>query len=112
MSRRVNNPRKWVALRSFTISKIQSLFSMQSNNGGKTYVTHITHAFTQNYSKFKATAANQVSAALFWAVTQREVVVYFNILGQPTGPICRDQENDGTDRLSRNVGEKLSLLSV
>ena len=44
---------------------------------------------------------------LFWAVTQRVLVIPY----QRFGPIFKDQESpeDGTDSFSRNVGKVLSL---
>jgi hypothetical protein len=48
--------------------------------------------------------------ALFWAVKQRAAVFITQVSGQPIGPIFRGQgfltPEDGTDRLSRNVGKK------
>jgi len=54
--------------------------------------------------------------ALVWVVTQRVVVISYRRFGQPIGPILKGHEfplifEDGTDRLSRNFGKKLPLLS-
>jgi hypothetical protein len=53
-------------------------------------------------------------SALFWDVTQRWVVVLYHVSGLPIGPIFKGQEvfltfDDGTERLSRNVGTELPL---
>ena len=56
--------------------------------------------------------------ALFWDITQRRVVILYRRSGQHIGPIFKGQEvqeedfftlEDGTDRLSRNVGKGLPL---
>ena len=58
--------------------------------------------------------------ALFWVIMQC-VVVIPDILGQFIGPIFKGQESflfgfliteDGTDRLSQNVGKELPLLAA
>jgi hypothetical protein len=62
-------------------------------------------------------------SAIFWDITQRRVVIFTDVSGQPLGPIFKGQEvqeenlffldfltlEDGTDRLSRNVGKGLPL---
>ena len=47
--------------------------------------------------------------ALFWAITQRVVVIFTDVSGQLIGPIIRVKESD---RLSRNVGTKLPRLAA
>ena len=49
--------------------------------------------------------------ALFWAFTQGVVVIPYRRFGKLIGPFFKRQETleDGTDRLSRNVGKELSL---
>jgi hypothetical protein len=50
---------------------------------------------------------------MFWDITRRRLVIPYGRFGQPIGPILEDQEvfldvlalEDGTDRLSRNVGK-------
>jgi hypothetical protein len=52
-----------------------------------------------------------VRSSLFWDVTQRGLIVT-DVSGQPLGPIFKDPAvqdrltlEDGTDKLSRNVGK-------
>jgi hypothetical protein len=52
------------------------------------------------------------SIALFWVITQRVVVISYRRFRQPISPIFKGQKSllgfltleDGTDKLSRNVG--------
>jgi hypothetical protein len=57
-----------------------------------------------------------LGTTLFWVITQRVTVISYGVSGQPMGPILRVQETkkkpeDGTDRLSRNIGKRLPLLA-
>ena len=50
----------------------------------------------------------QMRTALFWVITQRVMVISYDVLGQPIGSISIP--DDGVDRMPRNVGNKLPLL--
>ena len=52
--------------------------------------------------------------ALLLGITQRVMVIYYRLSVQPNGPTVLGFLilEDGTDRLSRNVGKKLPLLSA
>ena len=60
--------------------------------------------------------AKYMRTALLWVITQRVVVNFTDVSEQPIGPVLRVQESkkpeDGTERLSRNVGKKLPLLAA
>ena len=47
----------------------------KSNQGGQTYMAHTRKAYTQSYSRFQASTTKYMKTALFWAITQREVVI-------------------------------------
>jgi len=53
-----------------------------------------------------------VRKALFWVITQRVVVNFADLSGQPIGPFGFLTPEGGTDRLSRNVQQKLPLLAA
>jgi len=55
--------------------------------------------------------------ALFWVITQRVVVISYRRFGttyqsHPQGSRGPLNPEDGTDKLSRNVGKKLPLLAA
>jgi hypothetical protein len=77
--------------------------------------------FSRSYDL--TTFGEVLRTASFWAVTWRVAVIPYRLFGTPTRPIFKNEQSknpffleyftleDGTDRLSRNVG-KLPLLSV
>jgi hypothetical protein len=55
-------------------------------------------------------------SVLFWDITQRRMLMLYRRFGQPIRPIFKGQEEldflsleDGSDRLSLNVGKALPL---
>jgi hypothetical protein len=56
--------------------------------------------------------------ALVWDITQRIVVIYYRRFGTTYRSLIQDSRiqflnaDDGTARLSRNVGDKLPLLTT
>ena len=63
-----------------------------------------------------------LKTALYWVVTQRIVIIFTDVSEQSILPIFKGHRisrvkefftlEDGTDRLSRNVGKKLPLLAA
>jgi hypothetical protein len=63
---------------------------------------------------FEASAVKQMRTALFRVITQRLVEFFTDLSGQPIGLIFKGRFlilEDGTSRLTRNVGKKLPLLA-
>jgi len=62
-------------------------------------------------SLFQAAVAKWMRTALFWAITHRVVAILCRRVGTTSHFQGRILE-DGTDNLSRNVGEKSQLLGA
>jgi hypothetical protein len=45
---------------------------------------------TQSFASFQACAAKQRRTALFWVITQRVVVIAYDVSGQPIGPTFKN----------------------
>jgi len=57
-----------------------------------------------------------LGTTLFWVITQRVTVISYRRFGStfpsnPEGSRIQKKTEDGTDRLSRNIGKKLPLLA-
>jgi len=50
--------------------------------------------------------------ALFWVITQRVVVISCRRFGTTYRFHLREEKEDGTERLSRNIGKKLPQLAA
>jgi len=78
-------------------------------------INHYLHPLTLFLlAWFQASTEKQLRTALCWVITQRVVVIYYRRFG--TSFLSQSQRSripeDGTDRFSRNVGEKSKYYSL
>jgi len=75
----------------------------------KTTVRSVLSATNKSLQNFKFPLRSSWELRFFWASAQREVVIPYDVSGQHIGPDIFLTLKDGTDTLSRNVGNELPL---
>jgi hypothetical protein len=99
---------------------IQYLFTVAVEAAGSVLLaafqrltSNITRASDHSgHSRFQASTTKQLITALFWVVTQRVMVISYRCFGTPYRSHRQGSSEDGTDRLSRNVGQKIQIIAA
>jgi hypothetical protein len=64
------------------------------------------------FARFQASAAMEMRSAVFWDITQNTMVIPYRRFWTSYRYYIQGTLEDGTDRLSRNVGKELPLYAA